>query len=224
MGHLLLGVRLYQLYRNRSFSELFPKQARIAFAASAGLRRPDIMDACVWIFDPDRRNRPPARCRGSSAEDALIHRRLHAYRPSNGNKFCSALIASAGNRVNLKNAINCEENMKQRRTDGAVLEKHLTKIDAQSPAKQVYVFRCNQSGLYAFTTDREGRMLPSQMYPQITWRFEHTLMFRLDGNSWRDQILRVTLDSVAERGFHLMHAALYGELLGFITQHSATVL
>jgi hypothetical protein len=131
---------------------------------------------------------------------------------------------SARNRDEFKNAINVRENMKQRRTDGAVLEKHLTKIDAQSPAKQIYVFRCNESGLYAFTTDREGRMLPSQMYPQITWRFEHALTLRLDGNSWRDQILRVTLDGVAERGFHLIHAALYGELLGFITQHSAETI
>jgi hypothetical protein len=109
--------------------------------------------------------------------------------------------------------------MTRRRTDGAVLEEHLAKIDAQSSAKRIYVFRCNESGLYAFTVDREGRMLPSQMYPQITWRFEHTLTLRLDGNSRRDQILRVTLDGVAERGFHLIHAALYGELLGFITQH-----
>lgn len=114
--------------------------------------------------------------------------------------------------------------MKQRRTSDAVLEKHIAKIDVKSLAKQIYVFRCNESGLYAFTTDREGRMLPSQMYPQITWRFEHTLTFQPDGNSWRDQILRVTLDGLAERGFHLIHAALYGELLGFITQHSATAL
>ena len=111
--------------------------------------------------------------------------------------------------------------MKQRRPSGAVLEKHLAKIVAQSAAKRIYVFRCNESGLYAFTADREGRMLPSQMYPQITWQFEHTLALRLNGDSWRDQILRVTLDGVAERGFHLIHAALYGELLRFIARHSA---
>ena len=107
--------------------------------------------------------------------------------------------------------------MTQRPTDGAILEKRVAKIDTQSPANRIYVFRCNENGLYAFTADREGRMLPSQMYPQITWQFEYTLLLRLDGNSWRDQILRVTLDGVAERGFHLVHAALYGELLGFIT-------
>jgi hypothetical protein len=47
------------------------------------------------------------------------------------------------------------------------------------------------------------------------------LALRFNGDSWRDQILRVTLDGVAERGFHLIHAALYGELLGFIARHSA---
>ena len=107
--------------------------------------------------------------------------------------------------------------MTQRPADGAILEKRVAKIDTQSPANRIYVFRCNETGLYAFTADREGCMLPSQMYPQITWQFEYTLLLRLDGNSWRDQILRVTLDGVAERGFHLIHAALYGELLGFIT-------
>jgi hypothetical protein len=111
--------------------------------------------------------------------------------------------------------------VKQHRTSASVLEKQLTEIDGQSPEKRIYVFRCNGSGLYAFTADREGRMLPSQMYPQITWQFEHTLALRFNGDAWRDQILRVTLDGVAERGFHLIHAALYGELLGFITRHSA---
>jgi hypothetical protein len=47
------------------------------------------------------------------------------------------------------------------------------------------------------------------------------LTFRVDGNSWRDSILRATFDRVAEHGFHLIHAALYGELLG--RNESATV-
>ena len=111
--------------------------------------------------------------------------------------------------------------MKQHRTSAAVLEKQLTKIDAQSPPKRIYVFRCNESGLYAFTADREGRMLPSQMCPEISWGFEQALTFRLDGNSWRDSILSVMLDRVLEHGFHLIHAAQYGELLG--RRESATV-
>jgi hypothetical protein len=66
-------------------------------------------------------------------------------------------------------------------------------------------------------------MLPSQMYPEITWRFEQALTFRFDGNARRDKLLKAMLGGVSERGFHLIHAALYGELLGFITQHSTMV-
>jgi hypothetical protein len=61
-------------------------------------------------------------------------------------------------------------------------------------------------------------MLPSQIYPQISWRFEQALTLCFDGNSSRDKILRATLDGVAKHGFHLIHAAIFGELLGFITQ------
>ena len=100
--------------------------------------------------------------------------------------------------------------------------RSISKIGTQSPGKRIYIFRCEESGLYAFTADREGRMLPSHIYPQNTWRFEQTLTLRLDGNSFRDQILRATLDGVAKRGFYLIHAALFGELLGFITQCAET--
>jgi hypothetical protein len=113
-----------------------------------------------------------------------------------------------------------EENMRRPRAADA---RSTSKIDAQSPGKSIYVFRCEETGLYAFAADREGRMLPSQIYPQITWRFEQALTLRLDGNLSRDQILRATLDGVAKRGFHLIHPALYGELVGFTTQDTGTV-
>jgi len=111
--------------------------------------------------------------------------------------------------------------MTQRRVGSAVLEKSIDKIDTRSPGRLIYVFRCNKRGLYALTADPKGRMLPSQICPEITWGFEQALTFRVDGNSWRDSILSVTLDRVAEHGFHLIHAALYGELLG--RRKSATV-
>jgi hypothetical protein len=107
------------------------------------------------------------------------------------------------------------QNMTQRRADS------VAKIDRRSRGQLVYVFRCNKRGLYALTADPEGRMLPSQICPEITWGFEQALTFRLDGNSWRDSILSVMLDRVAEHGFHLIHAALYGDLVG--RRKSATV-
>jgi hypothetical protein len=111
--------------------------------------------------------------------------------------------------------------MTRRRAGSAVLEKSVAKIDTRSPGRLIYVFRCNERDLYAFTADPEGRVLPSQTRPEITWGFEQALALRLDGNSWRDSILRATFDRVAEHGFHLIHAALYGELLG--RNESATV-
>jgi hypothetical protein len=111
--------------------------------------------------------------------------------------------------------------MTRRRARRAVLERSVAKIDTRCPEKLIYAFRCNKRGLYALTADPEGRMLPSQMYPEITWGFEQALTFHLEGNSWRDTILRVTLDRAAEHGFQLIHAALYGELLG--RRKSATV-
>jgi len=108
--------------------------------------------------------------------------------------------------------------MPRARAANAGSEKSDLKNGVSSPGRRIYVFRCGESGLYAFTADRKGRMLPSQIYPQISWWFEQALTLRFDGNSSRDQILRATLDGVAKHGFHLIHAALFGELLGFITQ------
>ena len=112
--------------------------------------------------------------------------------------------------------------MPRARAANAGSEKSDVKISTQPPRRRIYVIRCDESGLYAFTADRKGRMLPSQIYPQISWRFEQALTLRLDGDSSRDKLLRATLDGVAKHGFHLIHAAIFGELLGFTTQGSAT--
>lgn len=85
--------------------------------------------------------------------------------------------------------------------------------------KRIYIFRCDASGLYAFTADRAGRTLPLQMYPQISWHLEYVPTLRFDGNSSLDKILRAALDGIAKHGFHLIHGALYGELLGFMTPY-----
>jgi hypothetical protein len=110
--------------------------------------------------------------------------------------------------------------MRRARAANVGSEKRDLKNGDPSSGRRIYVFRCDESGLYAFTADRKGRMLPSQIYPQISWRFEQALTLRFDGNSSRDKILRATLDGVAKHGFHLIHVAIFGELLGFITQGS----
>jgi hypothetical protein len=74
-------------------------------------------------------------------------------------------------------------------------------------AKTIYLFRCGESGLYAFTADPSGHILPSRIYPQIRWRFERRVTLRPDRNAQTRKIASAILDAIAEHGFHLTHAA-----------------
>jgi hypothetical protein len=78
-------------------------------------------------------------------------------------------------------------------------------------AKTIYLFRCGESGLYAFTADPSGHILPSRIYPQIRWRFERRVTLRPDRNSPKWQIASAILDAITEHGFHLTHAAVNAE-------------
>ena len=80
-----------------------------------------------------------------------------------------------------------------------------------SPPKTIYLFRCGESGLYAFTADPSGQILPSRIYPQIRWRFERRVTLHPDRNSPKRKIVRAILDAIAEHGFHLTHAAINAE-------------
>jgi hypothetical protein len=80
-----------------------------------------------------------------------------------------------------------------------------------SLAKTVYLFRCGESGLYAFTADPSGHILPSRIYPQIRWRFERRVILRPAKNSPKRKIASAILDAIAEHGFHLTHAAVSAE-------------
>ncbi len=80
-----------------------------------------------------------------------------------------------------------------------------------SLAKTIYLFRCGESGLYAFTADPSGHILPSRIYPQIRWRFEGRMTLQPGRNSPKRKIVRAILDAIAEHGFHLTHAAVNAE-------------
>ena len=80
-----------------------------------------------------------------------------------------------------------------------------------SLAKTIYLFRCGESGLYAFTADPSGYILPSRIYPQIRWRLERRVTLRPDKNSLKHKIASKILDAIAEHGFHLTHAAVNSE-------------
>jgi len=77
--------------------------------------------------------------------------------------------------------------------------------------KTIYLFRCGESGLYAFTADPSGHILPTRIYPQIRWRFERRVTLHPDENSLRHKIVSKILDAIAEHGFHLTHAAINAE-------------
>ena len=95
--------------------------------------------------------------------------------------------------------------------------------DAERPVstRTVYLFRCGESGLYAFAADREGRFLPSRLYPRMLWRLERAAILRVDRNSHHREYLRAALEAISKHGFHLSHIALDEELRGFAAHTSS---
>jgi hypothetical protein len=90
-------------------------------------------------------------------------------------------------------------------------ENRSTAARRLSLAKTIYLFRCGESGLYAFAADPSGHILPSRIYPQIRWRLERSVMLQRKGYSPNRKIARAILDAIAEHGFHLTHAAVAAE-------------
>jgi hypothetical protein len=90
-------------------------------------------------------------------------------------------------------------------------EKRRAAARCLSLATTIYLFRCGESGLYAFTADPSGHVLPSRIYPQIRWRFERSVTVRPDRNSSKQRNASAILDAIAEHGFHLTHAAVNAE-------------
>jgi hypothetical protein len=76
----------------------------------------------------------------------------------------------------------------------------------QSEAEAIYVFRCNDSALYAFTADSSGQSLPSKIYPRVSWRLERRVTLHRDPNSQNDKVITATLKAIVEYGFYLTHA------------------
>jgi hypothetical protein len=65
--------------------------------------------------------------------------------------------------------------------DDAISSIIAAKSGKKADKETIYIFRCDESGLYAFTSDREGRMLPSQIYPRLHWRFEQAITVSVTG-------------------------------------------
>src|SRR5579872_3019562 len=99
------------------------------------------------------------------------------------------------------------------------VENRQSGVQLLKPAKSVYVFRCGESGLYAFTADPNGHVLPSRIYPRIRWQFERRVTLRPDRSSPQGRIARAVLAAIAKHGFHLTHVAVNAELQAVSGQH-----
>jgi hypothetical protein len=86
-------------------------------------------------------------------------------------------------------------------------------------SKTIYVFRSGESGLYAFTADPKGHILPSRIYPCVRWRLERRVILRPDRKSPMGEFARATLDAIAKHGFRLAHAAINAEPLALAAAH-----
>jgi hypothetical protein len=78
--------------------------------------------------------------------------------------------------------------------------------DNESLPNLIYAFRCNHGPLYAFTGDRTGRILPTHIYPQISWRLERCVTLLRHQNPADMKIIRATLNAITKRGFYLTNA------------------
>jgi len=92
-----------------------------------------------------------------------------------------------------------------------------------APARTLYLFRCDESGLYALATDPEGHKLPWRLYPRLRWSLARCVILRQDGSLSNTAMVNVVLDAIAEHGFHLAHTAVHPELLAVTAQHDAEV-
>jgi len=99
------------------------------------------------------------------------------------------------------------------------IEDRQSGVQFLSSAKTVYIFRCGESGLYAFTLDPNGHVLPSRIYPAIRWRFDRSVTLRPDGISPQSCIAKALLTAIAKHGFHLTHVAVNAELDAVSEQH-----
>jgi hypothetical protein len=87
--------------------------------------------------------------------------------------------------------------------------------DNELNARSVYVFRCGESGIYAFTVDRTGQILP-RIYPRIRWRLQREVTLQRDENVAKQETIKATLDAIRKCGFCLAFAG--AKSLGLLRQ------
>ncbi len=83
--------------------------------------------------------------------------------------------------------------------------------DIDCKGNLIYVFRCNESALYALTRDRTGQTIPSHIYPRISWRLERCVTLHRRDNPENKKLIDIALKAIKKHGFFLIPAG--GELV-----------
>ena len=78
--------------------------------------------------------------------------------------------------------------------------------DIDCKGNVIYVFRCNEGALYAFTVDRTGPTIPSHIYPRISWRLERCVTLHRRHNSENKELIEIALKAIKKHGFYLTPA------------------
>ena len=86
--------------------------------------------------------------------------------------------------------------------------------------REIYIFRCGATALYALTTDKTGRNLPSKAC-SAGWQFEAPVTLRCDESSPKYELTKATLAAIAKHGFCLTHAAIHP--LPIVTEHDRVI-
>jgi len=76
-----------------------------------------------------------------------------------------------------------------------------------SHSKEIHVFRCDGTALFALTYDRTGQILPSHISRPLTWNFERSITLQSGQTNQDRESTRATLSVIAKHGFYLTHAA-----------------
>jgi hypothetical protein len=83
--------------------------------------------------------------------------------------------------------------------------------------REIYIFRCGATALYALTTDKTGGNLPSKAC-SAEWQFQARMTLRCDESSPKYELTKATLAAIAKHGFCLTHAAIHP--LPIATEHN----
>jgi len=128
---------------------------------------------------------------------------VHLSRPGIGSLIGAATTFSRilRNHVGLLTLTECRGPVGMADIKRTIMGARENKINTHS----VYIFRCGESGIYAFTVDRTGQVLP-RIYPRVRWTLDRQVTLGRDSNAAKQESIKTMLDAIGKRGFYLSFA------------------